>query len=392
MRNYYIPPTSRPPKKEYQISSEERVFLDTLIKKGRKLKGDFQFRRMADGTIAVSFSDCPIGKIKLQGKHHSMQILTGLYGPENVSENIYEDSPEKFDVFIDGIDLWIKYIRECLHEASIEKKRAKHMSLARCPECNKKVSIAAFSCPHCGFIFRAYNQIDNMDDYIYPKKKSKAFRNFVVVIVVVLAFCAIVIATQNSPSTPQSDAKANNPQNSVLASKRSILGETMDLSADQEIAMAEIFASCGIGEIVSARALQEGRHQTSYHLRDEETKYYQNPIVVFVNNTTKTVDEIYYGNSFGDFDIYLENAVVSNVTNYYVTSTERAKYIEEVIGLAGEAVNRTDAAMLKETWTYKKDNGNISVLCEKYDFQVIFNDKGEKTSVTYHGYELLKIP
>ena len=34
-----------------------------------------------------------------------------------------------------------------------EQRRARELSLMRCPACNKEVSIKAFSCPHCGHPF-----------------------------------------------------------------------------------------------------------------------------------------------------------------------------------------------------------------------------------------------
>lgn len=99
---YYIPYNSTNPSKEYDITKEEELFFDKLLEKSVHLKGEFQLSRLSDGTVNVSYKTYPVGKIKLQGRKHSMLVLTSLY-KQNSIEGTMDD-------FIRGIDGWIKYI------------------------------------------------------------------------------------------------------------------------------------------------------------------------------------------------------------------------------------------------------------------------------------------
>jgi hypothetical protein len=103
---YYIPYTSTNPSKKYDITKEEEIFFDKLLEKSSHLKGEFQLSRLSDGTVNVSYKTYPIGKIKLQGRKHSMLVLTSLY-----KQNSFEGT---MDDFIRGIDGWIKYISTIL--------------------------------------------------------------------------------------------------------------------------------------------------------------------------------------------------------------------------------------------------------------------------------------
>lgn len=97
---YEIEYNTTNPKKIYEVSEEEIVFFDKVydeIGKGIKL------RRMADGTLSVYYYSYPIGKIKLQGDIHYMQILKGLNGVKKIDGNI--------DDFILHIADWKRYIK-----------------------------------------------------------------------------------------------------------------------------------------------------------------------------------------------------------------------------------------------------------------------------------------
>lgn len=60
--------------------------------------------RMSNGTLSVYFKGYPVGKIKLQGRKHSMQILKSLYKYDAFEGNIND--------FIPKIDGWILYINK----------------------------------------------------------------------------------------------------------------------------------------------------------------------------------------------------------------------------------------------------------------------------------------
>nr|WP_308742064.1 hypothetical protein [uncultured Anaerocolumna sp.] len=61
---------------------------------------------MSNGTLSVYFNGYPVGKIKLQGRKHSMQIIKSLYKCDTLEGNIND--------FILKIDGWILYINKHL--------------------------------------------------------------------------------------------------------------------------------------------------------------------------------------------------------------------------------------------------------------------------------------
>jgi hypothetical protein len=96
---------SVPPSKVYEVNDLEKLFLETLLTKLQKanLNKNVTLVRMSDGTLAVEYFGYPIGKVKLQGKIHYMQVLKGLYKHYSVEGSIQD--------FIPKIDEWIKYIQ-----------------------------------------------------------------------------------------------------------------------------------------------------------------------------------------------------------------------------------------------------------------------------------------
>lgn len=103
---YYIPYNTTNPSKHYDLTKDEELFFDKLLEKSKHLKGEFQLSRLSDGTVNVSYKTYPVGKIKLQGRKHSMLVLTSLY-----KQNSIEGTT---DEFIRNIDGWIKYISTIL--------------------------------------------------------------------------------------------------------------------------------------------------------------------------------------------------------------------------------------------------------------------------------------
>lgn len=108
MNKYQIPPNGANPRKEYQVSKEETIFLDALLEKSKHLKGEYQLSRLSNGTINVSYNGYPIGKIKLQGRTQTMTVLTNLYDSRSVN-GVLSD-------FIAEIDSWIRYISTFLSD------------------------------------------------------------------------------------------------------------------------------------------------------------------------------------------------------------------------------------------------------------------------------------
>jgi hypothetical protein len=103
---YNIRYGSSNPSKVYTVNELEYLFFESLFSKlkSSNLNSTADMVRMSDGTLSVNYSGYPIGKIKLQGKKHWMQILKGLYGHETLEGTV--------ESFIPRIDDWIKYIKK----------------------------------------------------------------------------------------------------------------------------------------------------------------------------------------------------------------------------------------------------------------------------------------
>ena len=83
---------------KYKVNESEEEFFDVVYK---VIGEGIVLIRMSDGTLDVSYHSYPIGKVKLQGRKFSMQILKGMYNFKIITGSV-ED-------FIPHIADWKKY-------------------------------------------------------------------------------------------------------------------------------------------------------------------------------------------------------------------------------------------------------------------------------------------
>lgn len=103
--NYRIQYNTTSPTKTFDINElEEQFFQELYNKVPMKMNPLIHLFRMSDGTLSVYYGTYPIGKIKLQGRKHWMQILKGLYTSKSIEGNMND--------FVSHIDDWIKYINK----------------------------------------------------------------------------------------------------------------------------------------------------------------------------------------------------------------------------------------------------------------------------------------
>lgn len=133
------------------------------------------------------------------------------------------------------------------------------------------------------------------------------------------------------------------------------LGKAMQLTPEQESGILTVFESCGIGEIKTANQVQEGEEETSYHLKDVETSHYNTPIVVWVRNSDKTIESIYYG----DHTIYENGTPISLVSLYYVSSDMRTAAKLAAESLVKQCLNVPNSAKFKSDWTFAVQDGFV---------------------------------
>lgn len=90
--------------KKFIVNEQEEQFFNALYEYISPDKNaNILLERMSNGCISVFYATYPVGKVKLQGRKHWMQILKGLYTIKTIDGEV-ED-------FIKHISDWEKYIR-----------------------------------------------------------------------------------------------------------------------------------------------------------------------------------------------------------------------------------------------------------------------------------------
>ena len=219
-----------------------------------------------------------------------------------------------------------------------------------------------------------------------PSKKKSGCLIAIVIVVLLMGLFGINSAKENEPKEPK-DTRVHNP----------LLIKEMELSKDQESDIVDLFTACGIGEITKAERFQGNETETSYWVKDEETSYYNEPIVVFLFNDTRQVKAIYYD----DNDIYLAGGAINDIRKYYVNSDQRfvCQYTAEE--LIPQCLTVPLSAKFKAPWNYKIENGHVMVQSRvnykntfgvdfESEFQITFDESANPISVILGGKEFLK--
>jgi len=109
--DYKIKYNTNPPTKIYQISYDEKQFIEELFVKSNVNNiqpNKFTFTRLSNGTINVDYDYFNkggfVGKVKLQGKRRFVTYMKNIYDSGTVEGELSE--------CINVIELWIKYINK----------------------------------------------------------------------------------------------------------------------------------------------------------------------------------------------------------------------------------------------------------------------------------------
>lgn len=104
---YPVRYSSYPPKKEFTVNELEMEFFNTLYKNlTEQENSNIRLIRMSNGTLVVEYSGYPIGKIKLQGRKYTMQVIKSLYK--------FVDYEGNLELFKSKISDWVEYIHKHL--------------------------------------------------------------------------------------------------------------------------------------------------------------------------------------------------------------------------------------------------------------------------------------
>lgn len=85
------------------LSEQEELFFDELKKALSEINRSITMERLSNGVISVYSNTYYVGKIKLSGRNHWMQVLRG--------ETQIKTIEGEMDDFIQQIPNWIRYIR-----------------------------------------------------------------------------------------------------------------------------------------------------------------------------------------------------------------------------------------------------------------------------------------
>ena len=110
MVKYDIRYSSSNPSRVFDVNDLEELFFEKLFSKFQeaKLKNYLNIVRLSNGTLAVDYAGYPIGKIKLQGRTHNMQVIKGLYKHYSIEGDIQD--------FLPKIDEWVKYVQRYVNK------------------------------------------------------------------------------------------------------------------------------------------------------------------------------------------------------------------------------------------------------------------------------------
>lgn len=88
------------------LNVQEQIFFDELMKQLIMFKGTIRSERMSNNSLNVKYNSCQVGRIKLTGRKHWMQILKNMYDVEVIEGEL--------DDFIQHIPEWVRYIKKYL--------------------------------------------------------------------------------------------------------------------------------------------------------------------------------------------------------------------------------------------------------------------------------------
>ena len=111
--NYTIKYKTNPPSKVYEVTDEEKAFIEELFAKSEENNLDpqkYTFTRLANGTINVDYDYYHnggfVGKVKLQGNKQFIMYMENLYESMTVDGGIKE--------CVAQIEFWFVYIKKYL--------------------------------------------------------------------------------------------------------------------------------------------------------------------------------------------------------------------------------------------------------------------------------------
>ena len=91
--------------KDFPWNEDEELYFSTFHSRLTDYENSkIILHRLSNGSIEPYFDNYPLGKIKLRGREHHMQVFKSIYKWEDISGNV--------ETFVERIDDVIKYMRK----------------------------------------------------------------------------------------------------------------------------------------------------------------------------------------------------------------------------------------------------------------------------------------
>ena len=257
--------------------------------------------------------------------------------------------------------------------AKKKEKKAKVTKTKICPACHAEIPAKAKLCPFC-----AEKQ----------KVKSKLPLIIALAVVVLLVGAFVSMAIFEFPIALPFDVPF------LSGSKpETLVGETMELTKEQEKEVLAGLEECGFAEIKEVDLIKFGAKSSTYAVQDIWTAQFmekEDAAVVEIANGEegeKTLDTV----TFQGREIYADGKVSAPITDYYLTLAQRDDYLSDTLAAVKKELDVPETAVFpsRSGWTFEtvtstvtaKDNSGQAVT---RGFLALF-EEGELVSLTFDG-------
>lgn len=260
-----------------------------------------------------------------------------------------------------------------------KEKKGKKGKVKICPACHAEIPVKAKLCPYCA-----------------EKQKTKSKLPLIIILVVLLLLVGafVSMAIFEFPVALPFDVPF------LSGSKpETIVGETMELTRDQEKEVLAGLEESGFAEIKEVDLIKYGAKSSTYAVQDIWTAQFMEKddaaVVEIANGEEgeKTLDKI----TFQGQEIYADGKVTAPITDYYLTLAQRDDYLADTLDAVKKelAVPETAVFPARSGWSFEMDGGNVTVASSvtaregsgqtvTRSFTAYFTD-GELSSLTFDG-------
>jgi len=191
----------------------------------------------------------------------------------------------------------------------------------------------------------------------------------------------------------------------AIEAARSILNRLLDLTDEQEISISETLSSIGLRTIVDADIINDDANRITISVHSADTRWFrsQQPVRLFINRETMTIEYAFYGMGMYTVDLIYEGEVVGNVTDHIVTESQWNAMRTDAQALVRTALAFPETARFPSQWEWGagRPDGNLGIsshvnaqnafgVAIRFEFSVIWSSEtGEILQFVMNGERLI---